>query len=530
MGGLRRAAPFALTALLAACGRPDAVATTPAAAGPRATPAVRVVPRVEGPVRPAAVAGSWYPGSAERLAREVDAMLDAAKPAKRLGGRVRALVAPHAGYAFSGATAAAAFKQVRGESRARVVLLGPSHEGAFRGVAIDRYAAYRTPLGEVPVDRAAVEALRASRSGLFAEHDGADHGEHSLEMELPMLQRALAPGFAIVPLLVGALDLDDARAIAEAIRPLADQDTLIVASGDFTHYGKNYDYLPFPPSARDLPQRLVALDDGLVAPLIALDAARMSQYRDKTRIDACGYGAFVVLADLLSPDVRGEVARHDTSGALNGDYSSSVGYVAAVFSGPTPPSLADRAIPRKEMATLLEVASRAVTRAATAAGTVDLDASRQGLEIGPRLAREGASFVTLTEGGALRGCIGSLAAREEVWRSVARNAVLAAREDDRFTPVRGDEVPKLTVEVSVLSPLRPVVSPNDLRLGDEGVVMSKAGARAVFLPEVPLEQGWDKTRWLEELGQKAGLDKNAWRSARFEAFTTQTLERPVVAR
>jgi AmmeMemoRadiSam system protein A len=348
-------------------------------------------------------------------------------------------------------------------------------------------------------------------------------------MELPMLQRALAPGFAIVPLLVGGIGLDDAHAVAEAIRPLADQDTLIVASGDFTHYGKNYGYEPFPANARDLPQKLIALDDGLVAPLLALDPAKMAQYREKTKIDACGYGPFVVLAELLSPDVRGEVVRHDTSGALNGDYSSSVGYVAAVFSGPTPPRFAARAIPRPEMATLLEIATRAVTRAATVAGPVDYEATRQGLTIGPRLGAEGASFVTLTEGGDLRGCIGSLVAREEVWRSVARNAVLAAREDDRFKPVRADEVAKLTVEVSVLSPLRPVASANELRLGDEGVVMSKAGARAVFLPEVPLEQGWDKTRWLEELGQKAGLDKDAWRSgARFDAFTTQTLERAVV--
>ncbi len=438
-------------ALLASCARSEAVAPAPTSVV--AAPPTRPAAHVDGPVRPAAVAGSWYPGTAERLAREVDAMLDTAKPAKRLGGRVRALVAPHAGYAFSGPTAAAAFRQVRGESRSRVVLLGPSHEGAFHGVAIDRYAAYRTPLGEVPVDRAAVEALRASPSGLFAEHDGADHGEHALEMELPMLQRALAPGFTIVPLLVGAIDLDDARAVAEAIRPLADQDTLIVASGDFTHYGKNYGYEPFPANARDLPQKLLALDDGLVAPLLALDAAQMSRYREKTRIDACGYGAFVILADLMAPDVRGEVARHDASGASNGDYSNSVGYVAAVFSGPTPPSLGESVIPRNEMATLLEIASRAVSRAAGSSGAVDPAATRQGLSIGPRLAREGATFVTLTEGGALRGCIGSLTAREEIWRSVARNAVLAAREDNRFSPVRADEVPKLTVEVKASSPL-----------------------------------------------------------------------------
>ena len=196
--------------MLAACARPEPVAPAPIASATAATP---VALHVDGPVRPAAVAGSWYPGSAERLAREVDAMLDAAKPVKRLGGRVRALVAPHAGYAFSGPTAAAAFRQVHGESRTRVILLGPSHAGAFHGVAIDLLrAAYRTPLGEVPVDRGAVDALRRSTSGLFAEHDDADHGEHSLEMELPMLQRALAPGFAIVPSSSAAIDLAGARA------------------------------------------------------------------------------------------------------------------------------------------------------------------------------------------------------------------------------------------------------------------------------------------------------------------------------
>jgi hypothetical protein len=474
-------------------------------------------------VRRAAVAGSWYPRDPGALARIIDDLLDAAPKAKVAGGPVRALVSPHAGYNYSGAVAARAFKLVQGEARRRVIVIGPAHHVAFSGAAVEDFTHYRTPLGDVPLDLEAVAALRAQ--GSLGEHDGAGAGEHSIEMVLPFLQRALAPGFLLVPVLVGSIDPAGARALAEALRPFADERTLVVASGDLTHYGESYDYVPFPRSP-SLPMQIAALDRGFYERLLDLDPEGLAAYREKTSIDACGYGPFLVLASLLSPDAHSALVRYETSGESTGDWQSSVSYVSASFAGPRAPVDAGEALPRQDMKALLDLAIRALDRGVRAGGAVDPDAVRGSMRLGTRLEQDGASFVTLTERGELRGCIGNLTPREPLFRSVIDNAVAAALHDPRFAPVQPVELAGLEVEVSVLGPLRPVASPSAIRLGVDGVRMEKGLRSAVFLPEVAVKQGWTVPVLLDELAAKGQMARGAWREgARLSVFVTQTLSR-----
>jgi MEMO1 family protein len=180
-------------------------------------------------IRPPAVAGSFYPRAVESLTRDVDAMLADAKPEQV--GRVRALVVPHAGYVYSGPIAASAYKLLRSQPKPkRVLLLGPAHHVPLHGMAMPEAGAMATPLGEIPLDGPGVET--ASKQGVGYSAD-AHLKEHSLEVQLPFLQRVLGDGFTLIPIVVGRALPDD---VARVIDALADEDTLILISSDLSHY------------------------------------------------------------------------------------------------------------------------------------------------------------------------------------------------------------------------------------------------------------------------------------------------------
>jgi AmmeMemoRadiSam system protein B len=274
-----------------------------------------------------AVAGTWYPGDARALGRQLDGFLrDAAEPA---GGATLpfALIEPHAGYAYSGPVAAHGFARLRGASCDRVVLIGPSHYAAFRGAVVPRAGAYRTPLGELPFDREALGRLVECPG--FGADDGPFAREHSLEMEIPFLQRVLTPGFALVPVLVGGgASGDGAAEIAAGLAGVIDPRTLVVVSSDFTHFGRGFGYVPF---EDDLPRRIRELDHGAIATLERADAEAFERYVDETGATICGRGPISVLLRLLPAGTRGELVAYDTSGNQTGDWGHSVSYAALSF-------------------------------------------------------------------------------------------------------------------------------------------------------------------------------------------------------
>lgn len=274
-----------------------------------------------------AVAGTWYPRERDALASRVDALLakgggaDAARP-------VRAVIAPHAGFDYSGAVAGAAFGGVRGRRFERVVLLGPSHHFGFEGAAVpDAATAMRTPLGDVPIDREAVEGLRAARG--FRADDRVFAPEHALEAELPFLQRALAGEAAVVPVLLGGRAThDDARRAADALIPWIDASTLVVISSDFTHFGPRFGYVPF---TDDLPRRIHDLDHGAILAIEAGDAAGFARYVETTGATICGHRAIDVLLLLPAAAGGGRRLAYDTSGRMTGAWDHSVSYAAMEF-------------------------------------------------------------------------------------------------------------------------------------------------------------------------------------------------------
>lgn len=276
-----------------------------------------------------AVAGQWYSAAAPALRAEVEGLLSRAR--SRGGGapaRVPiALIVPHAGYMYSGEVAANGFASIEGRRYSRVILLGPSHYASFRGGMLPQAAAYRTPLGEVPLDVAAIARLRA-RDG-FAASDRPYGPEHSLEAEIPFLQVALEPGFALLPVLVGGGSMGpDAQRVADGLRDLLGEDVLLVVSSDFTHYGARFGYVPF---TTGVPERIRGADMEAIRRIESLDVEGFEELMTRTGLTVCGRDAVDVLLRLLPPGTRGRLVAYDNSGRMTGDWAHSVSYASIAF-------------------------------------------------------------------------------------------------------------------------------------------------------------------------------------------------------
>jgi len=273
------------------------------------------------------VAGTWYPRSPSELERELQAMFASAPPPAAASGSIVAVIAPHAGFVYSGAVAAAGFRPLDGGSVRRVLLVGPSHYEAYDGGATVRAAAYVTPLGEVPLDLEAIDRV-AERPGIRIAA-GPFRLEHCLEAEIPFLQSTLRPGWRLLPVLVGAgSSVGGRERLAEALRDVVDDETLIVVSSDFTHFGPRFRYVPF---REDVPRRIRELDHGALERILALDRAGFIEYVRETEATICGRDAIDVLLRLLPQDTHGTLEAYDTSGRITGDWNHSVSYASLVF-------------------------------------------------------------------------------------------------------------------------------------------------------------------------------------------------------
>jgi MEMO1 family protein len=274
------------------------------------------------PIRPPAVAGTWYPGTRGALEREVDALVAAADLPKRGPGALIGLIAPHAGMMFSGGVAAHAYKAASGEAADVIVLVGPSHFVGFDGVAIYERGAFETPLGLAQVDEAIAAALMAA-SPIIRPHRSAHTREHSLEMQLPFLQRVL-PDVPIVPLAIGFQTRETIEALSEALATaLTGRRALLVASTDLSHY---FDAS----TATALDARVVACVDRFDADALLGEFERYPE-GERGRYVACGGGAAIAVMRAARALGAGtaRVLKYAHSGEISGDHATVVGYLAA---------------------------------------------------------------------------------------------------------------------------------------------------------------------------------------------------------
>lgn len=456
-------------------------------------------------IRHAAVAGIFYPGTARELNEVVLNLLAEAERRTDRGPVPKAIIAPHAGLAYSGPIAASAFIRLKPafDRIKRVVLLGPSHRVPLSGIGISQATAFETPLGTIPLDQDALAKL-CSTPGVEVCDDGHEE-EHSLEVQLPFLQR-LIDDFTIIPLVCNRASTET---ICNALtRVWGGPETVIIVSSDLSHF------LDYNTARRR--------DNETCRAIESLDGDAISHEH------ACGSGAVAgLLAVAKRRGMRVETLDLRSSGDTAGDMRRVVGYGAWVFqdrdqiNSPDQPDDDDNRAgeSRAELEqlltdhgdTLLAIAKDAIEHGLVHSTKPVTDAS---LFPSP-LRRNGASFVTLYQGDALRGCVGTSNAHRPLTDDVAANAYAAAFSDSRFSRVDHREFPGLTFQVSLLTEPCPLAFEDErsllsqLRPHIDGVVLDCDGKQALFLPQV-WEKLPDAKEFIDQLKLKAGCNTDFW--------------------
>ncbi len=469
--------------------------------------------REEENVRKAAVAGGFYPGDKASLEKYVDTLLRQADPPV-IKEPIRAIMVPHAGYVYSGPVAAYAYKELEGRDIRTVILMCNSHRHGLDGIAVYDKGSFETPLGRVPVDEEKTKQLLAASPKILsrpAMHDG----DHVLEVQLPFLQRVLKD-FKIVPLLFGSDDPALSEVLADALKGIIDDKTLIIASTDMSHYP------PYEKASKADRETLQAVNTGQADALDAILKKHASEGIPNAETFMCGVSGVrtvLLLGQTLGPTTPVYLNYANSGDSPVGDKRNVVGYGAVAFvakqsdmpAAPPPETADEKGMNDADKKELLKIAR----------GTVESYVQKHDIpEFSPAAAALNeplGAFVTLKENGQLRGCIGRFDAAGPLYMTVQQMAVSAATQDPRFRPVDQSELGKLEYEISVLSPLRKVASADEIVLGKHGVQVSKGFHHGVFLPQVATETGWSKEEFLGELcSQKAGLPRDCWKDPKVE--------------
>ncbi|MCR9257134.1 MAG: AmmeMemoRadiSam system protein B [Alphaproteobacteria bacterium] len=432
-------------------------------------------------LRQPAVAGTFYPADPTELANQVGEMI---RSAREHPVTPKAIVAPHAGYRFSGPTAGHAYRTLlrRNTEIERVVLVGPNHRMPLKGMAVASQDFWATPLGPVAIDWESVRAILDDPA--VTVNDAPFAGEHGLEVHLPFLIRSLCE-FKLVPILIGETPMED---VARVLKKLwGGPETLIVVSSDLSHY-HDYDTA----RAKDL------------AALKAIECLQPEALRDD---QACGrFSIKGLLSVARDYDLRATVLDYCNSGDRGAGKNSVVGYGSVAFEYASDAKLKDG------IRTSLSGLVRKVIGSALKTGNMP------NLEAGPmppEMRAHRATFVTLTLDGKLRGCIGSTAPHRPLFEDVATNGYKAAFGDPRFPNLTHEEAGRVHVHVSILSTPRPILAESDVDLGRQlhpdrdGLILTDGKYRSLFLPQV-----WESIHQPEDfiahLKRKAGLPADHW--------------------
>jgi AmmeMemoRadiSam system protein B/AmmeMemoRadiSam system protein A len=446
-------------------------------------------------VREPAVAGTFYPAGEEELRREVDSFLRSAKK-QSVDGRVVGIIVPHAGYPYSGLVAAQAFKQLEGEDLNTVVLIGPSHRSYFDGVAVYSKGEWKTPLGPVQVDEDLAAELIA-QDDFIVSNPAVHQAEHSLEVQLPFLQR-LNDEVRIVPLMMGVQTEEMCKTLGNSLAKVLARrsDVLIVASTDLYH---GYSYAECLSTDSLTLSHIEQFDpDGLLASLAA------------NRAQACGGGPVAALlhgANQLGARET-KLLRYTNSGDVTG---SKTGYVVGysawlLLASHTEQDGGEKSdLSEEEKTELLTIARKSIECRVLGQATPQFEPTTE------RLREKRGAFVTLNKDGRLRGCIGYILPMKPLYQTVSEVAVEAALYDPRFPPLKEEELSRVTVEISALTPLERIDDPSRIEVGKHGIYMKKGMNSGLLLPQVATEYGWMREAFLEHTCSKAGLPKDAWK-------------------
>lgn len=460
-----------------------------------------------------AVAGSFYPDRGDDLRQILSALFSKAIDRKGLQELV-ALIVPHAGYVYSGEVAASAFTQLDPEKAYdNIFILGPSHRVGFEGAAVFCAGNFSTPLGTVEVNRELGEQLIAD-SALFVGRLDAHAAEHSVEVQLPFLQYHLKKPFRIVPIVLGANSPAICRQIGEALQPFFNENNLFIISTDFSHY----------PAYEEAVRADTAVAKAIASNSTERLLETMQRYESSgikgLATTLCGVSGVLTLLSMTS--VEGDYSYHPIQYQNSGDMSMGdkrrvVGYhaIAVTRQESGQDKKVTFVLTSEEKATLLGIVRNAVSSYVKNHRIPEVDVGT----LSETLKLPCGAFVTLKKHGQLRGCIGQFDAVSPLYALVQELAIAAASRDSRFTPVQESDLGDLSVELSVLTPMRKINSIAEFELGKHGIYIRKGGRAGTFLPQVAHDTGWSAEEFFGHCARdKAGIGWEGWKDAELYVY------------
>ncbi|HBX52053.1 MAG TPA: TIGR00296 family protein [Bacteroidales bacterium] len=473
--------------------------------------------------RKPAVAGKFYSSNPAELKNTIESYFKSGETKKVKN--VLAILAPHAGYVFSGQVAASAFNQIdENKNYENIFLIGSSHTTSFSGASVYNHGHWESPLGTVEVNRELGEKLTKDCELIHAYSD-VHRFEHSLEVMLPFLQCKLKNKFQIVPIILGSQTNDDTKKLAEALKPYLNSNNLFVISTDMSHYPKyedalNVDNLTTEAILSGSPENLAD---------VLYDNSKKKINNLSTSL--CGWTSVLTLLHITSDvqELSYTKIQYQNSGDAKeyGDKERVVGYVAIALSSKNEnfkPVIVEKKqeqefeITEQDKKNLLFVARKTVDEYIKTGKEPKIDPKH----FSDNIKTSCGAFVTLHKKGNLRGCIGRFIATEPLWEIVVQMAVAAATQDYRFPKVTKDELENIDIEISVLTPLKKIKNIDGFELGKHGIYISKGGKTGTFLPQVAKETKWNKEEFLGHCARdKAGLAWDGWKEA--DLFTYEAI-------
>ncbi|MFH1459575.1 MAG: AmmeMemoRadiSam system protein B [Candidatus Omnitrophota bacterium] len=448
-------------------------------------------------IKKANVSGTFYPAQKQELSDLIDTFLTQT-PQLKQPGQLCGLISPHAGLIYSGAVAGYGYSLIRNKNYKTIIILAPSHYFPLEKAATYQKGSFRTPLGDIPVDEALIEEIITKNKNIVYNPQVFER-EHSLEVQLPFLQKSLN-NFSLVPILLSNHSLDLYRELAQTLAEVIKEknDILIIASSDMSHFHPDE-------KAKEIDkQTLKLIKNGKAEELFKGSVLKKNEL--------CGLSGVVTLMLTMEKldATQIEILHYATSAdTTNSDKTRVVGYSSIAFFKPLNKDEnkkeKNKMLTQAQKKELIMLAKDSINQYVTSKTKI-IPKTTDILFLEPR-----GAFVTLHKNKKLRGCIGRIIADKPLINVIAETAVEAATGDPRFPPVTKSELPELELEISVLSPLKEITNINEIEVGTHGVIIQKGFNSGLLLPQVATEYGWDREEFLQHTCHKAGLGPNAWR-------------------
>jgi len=445
------------------------------------------------------VSGAFYPANKIILSTQINSFLNKAR-IPEISQNPVALISPHAGYVYSGAVAAYGYKAIKGRHYKTVVVIAPSHFADFQGFSVWKEGKFKTPLGDIEVDSEFSNRL-INATNKIKYLPNVFEKEHSLEVQLPFLQKVLK-NFKIVPVIVSPrASLEDCKDFASILNDTTGNrsDVLVIASTDLSHYrsGKDAD----------------KIDAKTISCIKDMDLNSLWVKSSLKEVELCGLRPveITIFYAKLRNATNIKILKHANSGDASGDYKRVVGYLSAVFLKAAVEGEKDMLnnIQKKQLLGIARESLESYVRSKKRTNPQTQD---------DKLKQKTGAFVTLHKNGQLRGCIGRIVGDTPLYQVVADYAVEAAVNDPRFPEVKSGELKEIDLEISAMTPLKKISDVNIIEVGKHGILMRKGFYSGLLLPQVATEYGWDRETFLGHTCQKAGLPTDCWKDKSTQVF------------